>query len=766
MMDLPSLEKLPGSHSVGETTTCAQVKEHIEMLHQTAHSMLLFAKNNIIVHKDSKSPDGIPGYLSLHQFNDQVILKWTPNFLVWPNPDLKQELEDDELSHSLDLMVSLDIRKIVSIHCHKQADESEQTQLIAQDGRQFPPFIFPPGGSLTSFLIALETGLLPHGRLNPPLWARRSQKDNIFPTRRKSQHQGKIALQPIDYVVPDDPYKDAKQASNYYVFHVIHGVETGVKAGLGEPCKPCKPLSNGSAMDESMQLGGDLDSSHARSDQISLVSEVNGDSEEIESERSLGSSSERLFDNGLGSPIQNAYEQIMQQIKSRAFYGWLSHVRHMSYLRKHLLNFVSGKIIPVDIPTDATSGVTAELWETVLSRGDVCEKDEVLRLTYYGGIDPKVRSKVWPYLIGHYDFGLRATERALLDMEMRTEYKSKLDEWTTIERELKKQTQRQKSKQTQNDDDQDGLNLSNSASLTRDHSPVLDRLDSITVPSREPSLSPVQRLSGGEIPDGNDTEEVDALLEDLDLDSGCEDLEADSSILQQHDAQLIGLLKVNLDRIDKDVVRCDRNHPYFQKTMNLVKLRNVLVSYIWDGHLNPGYIQGMCDIVAPLLVAFDDEALVWSCFQKLMVTLAANFNASEQMDMSFSNLRALLRVMDPDLYELLHEHDCTHLFFTHRWFLIDFKREFGYDGIFLAWEVMWSAAHSASQQFRIFLALALLQQYKHILLDNEMGFTDITKFFNEMAEKHDIIEVLQRARQLTSDLYNELHCGNTNVQHT
>jgi hypothetical protein len=51
MMDLPSLEKLPGSHSVGETTTCAQVKEHIEMLHQTAHSMLLFAKNNIIVHK-------------------------------------------------------------------------------------------------------------------------------------------------------------------------------------------------------------------------------------------------------------------------------------------------------------------------------------------------------------------------------------------------------------------------------------------------------------------------------------------------------------------------------------------------------------------------------------------------------------------------------------------------------------------------------------------------------------------------------------------
>lgn len=29
-------------------------------------------------------------------------------------------------------------------------------------------------------------------------------------------------------------------------------------------------------------------------------------------------------------------------------------------------------------------------------------------------------------------------------------------------------------------------------------------------------------------------------------------------------------------------------------------------SYVWDGHLNPGYVQGMCDIVAPLLIVFDD----------------------------------------------------------------------------------------------------------------------------------------------------------------
>lgn len=104
--------------------------------------------------------------------------------------------------------------------------------MITQDGRQFPPLVFPPGGSLTSFLVSLETGLLPHGRLSPPLWARRTKHDSIFPTRRKSQRQGKIALQPIDHVVPDDPCQEARQSENYYVFHVIHGLDTGVKGIL------------------------------------------------------------------------------------------------------------------------------------------------------------------------------------------------------------------------------------------------------------------------------------------------------------------------------------------------------------------------------------------------------------------------------------------------------------------------------------------------------------------------------------------------------
>lgn len=124
--------------------------------------------------------------------------------------------------------------------------------------------------------------------------------------------------------------------------------------------------------------------------------------------------------------------------------------------------------------------------------------------------------------------------------------------------------------------------------------------------------------------------------------------------------ELLDLYTLNLHRIDKDVQRCDRNYWYFTPA-NLEKLRNVMCrlgayiysavkfkficnhkakqefqiqsilslvmdsvlliywnnwrshyiySYIWK-HLEIGYVQGMCDLLAPLLVILDDGECVW-----------------------------------------------------------------------------------------------------------------------------------------------------------
>lgn len=47
--------------------------------------------------------------------------------------------------------------------------------MVSQDGIQRPPLHFPKGGHLLQFLTCLETGLLPHGQLDPPLWNQRGK---------------------------------------------------------------------------------------------------------------------------------------------------------------------------------------------------------------------------------------------------------------------------------------------------------------------------------------------------------------------------------------------------------------------------------------------------------------------------------------------------------------------------------------------------------------------------------------------------------------
>lgn len=60
--------------------------------------------------------------------------------------------------------------------------------------------------------------------------------------------------------------------------------------------------------------------------------------------------------------------------------------------------------------------------------------------------------------------------------------------------------------------------------------------------------------------------------------------------------------------------------------------------YVWE-HLEIGYMQGMCDLVAPLLVIFDDESLSYSCFCRLMERMIENFPSGNAMDMHLANMR-------------------------------------------------------------------------------------------------------------------------------
>lgn len=90
-----------------------------------------------------------------------------------------------------------------------------------------------------------------------------------------------------------------------------------------------------------------------------------------------------------------------RQIISRAFYGWLAYCRHLRTVRTHLSGLVSPVIVCPDEPDDARSGITPERWAALTADGTLPAKDEVFRLTYFGGVAHELRKQVPHFEIGY-----------------------------------------------------------------------------------------------------------------------------------------------------------------------------------------------------------------------------------------------------------------------------------------------------------------------------------------------------------------------------
>ena len=92
--------------------------------------------------------------------------------------------------------------------------------------------------------------------------------------------------------------------------------------------------------------------------------------------------------------------------------------------------------------------------------------------------------------------------------------------------------------------------------------------------------------------------------------------------------------------------------------------------------------------------------------------------------------------------------------FIHRWVPKEehFKREFTYSDVYLVWETIRSSSQVSSSHFYLFVALGLVENYRDIILDRNMDFTDIIKFFNEMADKHEDKQILAIAREMVLKL--------------
>ncbi|XP_048679746.2 small G protein signaling modulator 2 isoform X4 [Caretta caretta] len=796
------IRKQHSSGSMSEDRFAASAREYVESLHQNSRTHLLYGKNNVLV-QPKDDMEAILGYLSLHQSADSLTLKWTPNQLM------NGTLRDSELEKSVywDYALIVPFSQIVCIHCHQQPESGGTLVLVSQDGIQRPPLHFPQGSHLLAFLSCLENGLLPRGQLDPPLWSQQG-KGKVFPKLRKRNSNKSVDLEEMPY----------EESATDYVFRIIYPghrhdnitinyhhlaasrsasvdddeeEEDRLHAMLSMICSrnltaPNRMKDSGD-MIEMQGFGASLLSWQLEhcSQGSSCLSCSSGSSP-----YDIPSCCNCIHDR---TPLKMLCESMKRQIVSRAFYGWLAYCRHLSTVRTHLSALVNHSIIPPDKPSSAAGGLTKEVWSKYQKDKKNYKELELLKRVYYGGVQHEIRKEVWPFLLGHYKFGMTKKEMDRVDEDIALKYQKVMAEWKACEVIVK---QREKESHSaifakfssgssidshvqrlihrdstiSNDvfisvDEMDSterdlqgpvdpsLTVVNvdtpvAAAAVEQQSVEFDSPDSGLPSSRNYSVASgiLSSIDDGQsvcFEDGAE-EEVSADLERPDLDvtqaqkakvvtSERQDSVMEEQLCSQLDyltsgediasvcgaaytIELLDTVALNLHRIDKDVQRCDRNYWYFTAA-NLEKLRNIMCSYVWE-HLDVGYVQGMCDLLAPLMVILDNDQLVYSCFSHLMRRMSQNFPNGGAMDTHFANMRSLIQILDSELFELMHQNgDYTHFYFCYRWFLLDFKR-------------------------------ALVEVYREIIRDNNMDFTDIIKFFNEMAEHHNAQEILKIARDL------------------
>lgn len=177
------------------------------------------------------------------------------------------------------------------------------------------------------------------------------------------------------------------------------------------------------------------------------------------------------------------------------------------------------------------------------------------------------------------------------------------------------------------------------------------------------------------------------------------------------------------------------------------RLAGILLTYnFYDKEL--GYVQGMSDLCAPLYVVMgSDEELTFWCFVEVMNRMIQNFLRDQSgMKKQLSTLQELISVMDPDLYRHLEKTDGLNLFFCFRWILIAFKREFPFDDVLRLWEVLWTDYYS--NDFVLFIALAVLESHRDMILRYLVEFDEILKYCNELSMTIELDSTLAQAEVL------------------
>jgi TBC1 domain family member 2 len=207
-----------------------------------------------------------------------------------------------------------------------------------------------------------------------------------------------------------------------------------------------------------------------------------------------------------------------------------------------------------------------------------------------------------------------------------------------------------------------------------------------------------------------------------------------------------------LHQILVDLPRTSPNTPFFHQAAIQKAMERIL--YIWSiRHPASGYVQGMNDLLTPILMVFmypyvpdvlrcdlalldpqiimNVEADSFWCLTKLLDNIQDHYTSSQPgLQRMVLRLEDLMRRLDNELHEHLEAEGVQYMQFAFRWMNCVLLREIPLRAIVRVWDTYLSEERKGFDNFHVYVCAVVLKTYRDRLL--EMQFQDILMFLQDL----------------------------------
>ncbi|BDA43320.1 GTPase-activating protein GYP7 [Coccomyxa sp. Obi] len=303
--------------------------------------------------------------------------------------------------------------------------------------------------------------------------------------------------------------------------------------------------------------------------------------------------------------------------------------------------------------------LTKEAWKEACDEGGkLVDFAAILEQIRMGGCDPGIREEVWPYLLRLVSPSSTAEQRSSLKAELARRYSDLLQRCQDLETSLDSAVVRTGS----------SVAVAENAGAVR------------SVPAHLAQFAEAQRIIV------LDAIRTDLLHPDASPESSGSMHGAMNGLAPSAERRGGGPW---LGRVAEETL-ANATHLSLASRKAAARLIQLLSAYaVHDPET--GYCQGMSDLAAPFLRIFEDDAMAFWCFERLLQRMSKNFRHDEVgIREQLRGLARILEQADPVVFHHLRQIGAGECFFAYRMVIVQLRRELPLAQAVTLWEILWA----------------------------------------------------------------------------